>query len=83
MHWYVPARCPRRFLRGGGGGADADTLVALREAPEATDGTLAEAAAAAERFREAVVGMGASGVSVIFLFGLLGAGLDMRSGLGR
>ena len=76
MHWYVPARCPRRFLRGG---ADADALVTLPEAPEATEGTLAEAAAAAERFRVAMVGAAVgttgAGVAVIFLLGLLGAGL--------
>ena len=59
---------------------DADALVTLPEAPEATEGTLAEAAAAvAERFREAAVGAGggtmAAGVGVIFLLGLLGAGM--------
>ena len=84
MHWYVPARCPRRFLRGG---ADADALVTLPEAPEATEGTLAEAAAAvAERFREAAVGaVGgtmAAGVGVIFLLGLLGTDL-VAVGMGR
>ena len=52
----------------------------LPEAPEATEGTLAEAdAAVAERFREAAVGADggtmAAGVDVIFLLGLLGAGM--------
>ena len=79
----MPARCPRRFLRRGGG-VGADALVTL---PEATEGTLAETdATVAERFREAAVGAGGgtmdTGVGVIFLLGLLGTDL-VAVGMGR